>query len=206
MIPFRQFLEENAHSTLHVFDIDDTLVHSTAHVHVKDRHGNTVKKLTTSEYNTHKLHPDHHYDYHEFKSADVFHRTSKPIHRMIRLINATHATGKKNPRNRTVINTARSDFDNKDKFLNTLKSHGIHHIDKIHVHRSGNLPGNQSPAHKKLVFIRKHLDSHPYTHVRMYDDSHENLHAFLGLKKEYPHIKFHAYHVGHGGKMTKFTG
>ena len=91
-------------------------------------------------------------------------------------------------------------------FLHTLKSHGIHHIDKIHVHRAGNVPGEGSPAHKKLTFIRQHLAKHPYTHVRMYDDSHENLHAFLGLKKEYPHVRFHAYHVGHQGKMSKFTG
>jgi len=205
MIPFRQFLEEKA-STLHVFDIDDTLVHSTAKVHVKDHHGRTVKTLSASEYNTHKLAPGHHYDYHEFKSADVFHKTSRPIHSMIKTINAAHAMNRKNPKNRTVINTARSDFDNKDKFLNTLKAHGIHHIDNIHVHRAGNLPGNASPAHKKLVFIRQHLAKHPYSKVKMYDDSHENLHAFLGLKHEYPHVSFHAYHVGHNGKMTKFTG
>jgi len=205
MLPFRQYLEEKT-STLHVFDIDDTLVHSTAKVHVKDQHGNIVKKLSASDYNTHKLASGHHYDYREFKSADVFHKTSRPIHSMIKTINAAHATVRKNPKNRTVINTARSDFDNKDKFLHTLKSHGIHHIDKIHVHRAGNVPGEGSPAHKKLTFIRQHLAKHPYTHVRMYDDSHENLHAFLGLKKEYPHVRFHAYHVGHQGKMSKFTG
>ena len=204
MLTFNQFLEENA--TLHVFDIDDTLVKSKAKVHVKDQHGNTVKKLSTSEYNTHKLEPGHHYDYHEFKSSDVFHRTSRPIGNMIRTINATHNTRRKNPNNRTIINTARSDFDNKDKFLNTLRSHGIHHIDNIHVHRAGNIPGNEKPEHKKLVYIRQHLAKHPYKKVKMYDDSHENLRAFLGLKHEYPHVAFHAYHIDHSGKMSRFTG
>ena len=205
MKTFADFLNEN--KSIHYFDVDKTLMHTDAtKVHVKDQHGNTVKKLSASDYNTHKLAPGHHYDYREFKSADVFHKTSRPIHSMIRTINAAHATVRKNPKNRTVINTARSDFDNKDKFLHTLKSHGIHHIDKIHVHRAGNVPGEGSPAHKKLTFIRQHLAKHPYTHVRMYDDSHENLHAFLGLKKEYPHVRFHAYHVGHQGKMSKFTG
>ena len=202
MLPFGQFLSET--STLHVFDVDDTLVHSNAKVHVKNAQGKTVGKLTTSEYNNHKLPPDHHYDYSEFKSSEVF-KHSRPIKKMIHTINATQSTTNKNPNNKVVINTARADFDNKDKFLNTLTHHGIKNIDKIHVHRAGNLPGKDKPAQKKLVFIRQHLAKHPYSHVRMYDDSHENLKAFLGLKSEYPKTKFHAYHVDSDGKMTKFS-
>jgi len=202
MIPFSQYLSET--STLHVFDVDDTLVHSNAKVHVKDGNGKTVKKLTTSEYNNHKLSDGHHYDYSEFKSADVF-RHSRPIKKMIRTINATQGTTSKNPNNKVVINTARADFDNKDKLLNTLSHHGIKNIEKIHVHRAGNIPGKEKPANKKLVFIRQHLAKHPYSHVRMYDDSHENLRAFLGLRNEYPNTRFHAYHVDSEGKMTKFS-
>jgi hypothetical protein len=204
MIAFKDYIEEKTNSTLHVFDVDDTLVHSNAKVHVKNVKGNTIKKLTTSEYNHYKLPANHHYDYHEFRSSDVF-KHSKPIHKMIRTINAAYSTISKNPHNKVIINTARADFDNKDKFLNTLSHHGIKHIDKIHVHRAGNIPGNDKPAHKKLTFIRQHLNKHPYSHVRMYDDSHENLHAFLGLKKEYPSVQFHAYHVSHDGSMKKFT-
>ena len=200
MIPFSEFIVES--SSLHVFDVDDTLVHSNAKVHVKDASGNTVQKLSTSEYNNHKLPADHHYDYHEFKSSKVFSR-SHPIAKMIRTINATSATRKKNPKNKVIINTARSDFDNKDKFLSTLSSHGIKHMKDIHVHRAGNIPGNEKPAHKKLTFIRQHLNKHPYSHVRMYDDSKENLDAFIGLKREYPRTKFHAYHVHPDGTMKK---
>lgn len=187
-----------------MFDVDDTLVHSNAKVHVKDSTGKTVQKLTTSEYNTHKLPADHHYDYHEFKSSRVFSK-SRPIHRMIRTINATSATRSKNPKNKVIINTARADFDNKDKFLSTLSSHGIKSMKDIHVHRAGNIPGNDKPAHKKLTFIRQHLAKHPYSHVRMYDDSKENLDAFLSLKNEYPKTKFHAYHVRSDGSMNRHT-
>ena len=202
MKTFKNYLEEKStHST---FDVDDTLAHSDAKIHVKNATGKTVERLTTSEYNTHKLPPNHHYDYHEFRSADVFSH-SHPIKKMIRTINAVQATTKKNPKNKVTINTARADFDNKDKFLNTLSHHGIKDIDKIHVHRAGNLPGDEKPAQKKLTFIRRDLDSHPYTHAKMYDDSKENLNAFLSLKKEYPHIKFHAYHVHPDGTMTKHT-
>jgi len=203
MLSFDEFITES--STLHVFDVDDTLVHSNAKVHVKNSEGKTVQRLSTSEYNHHKLPAGHHYDYQEFRSADVF-KKSHPIKRMIRTINATQATTSKNPHNKVIINTARADFDNKDKFLDTLGHHGIKHMDKIHVYRAGNISGNEKPANKKLVFIRQHLDKHPYSHVRMYDDSHENLKAFLGLKSEYPRTKFHAYHVNPDGKMSKFTG
>jgi len=203
MITFKNYLEESTGSTLHVFDVDDTLVHSNAKVHVKNANGHTVEKLSTSEYNNHKLPPGHHYDYHEFRSAKVFSH-SHPIKKMIRTINATQATTIKNPKNKVVINTARADFDNKHKFLDTLTHHGIKHMDKIHVHRAGNIPGNEKPAEKKLTFIRHHLDTHPYTHVRMYDDSHENLKAFLGLRHEYPHVKFHAYHAHPDGTMNKY--
>ena len=201
MKSFNEYVTES--STLHVFDVDDTLVHSNAKVHVKNSEGKTVKKLTTSEYNSHKLPPGHHYDYHEFRSADVF-KKSHPIKRMIRTINATQATTSKNPHNKVIINTARADFDNKDKFLDTLSHHGIKNMNKIHVYRAGNISGNEKPANKKLVFIRQHLAKHPYSHVRMYDDSRENLKAFLGLKSEYPNTRFHAYHVNSDGKMTKF--
>ena len=202
MIKFKKFLEEVNSSTLHVFDVDDTLVHSNAKIHVKNKKSETVNKLTTSEYNNHKLPADHYYDYHEFRSSKVFSH-SHPIKRMIRTINAAQNTTSKNPTNKVIINTARADFDDKHKFLNTLSHHGINHMDKIHVHRAGNMPGNDKPAFKKLTFIRQHMASHPYKHVRMYDDSHENLNAFLGLKKEYPNTNFHAYHVSSNGTMTK---
>lgn len=191
-------------SSLHVFDIDDTLVHSSAKIHVKNSMGDTIQKLSTSEYNSHILSKGCHYDYCEFRSADIFHRTTRPIRNMIRTINAVYETSRKNPKNKTIINTARSDFDDREKFLGTLKFHGIRDIEKIHVHRSGNLPGDEKPAEKKLVYIRKYLENHSYTHVRMYDDSYENLNAFLRLKEEYPDIFFHAYHVDHQGKMSKY--
>jgi hypothetical protein len=200
---FKQYIEEAASSTLHVFDIDDTLAHSpTTYVHVKDPSGKTVERLNTSEYNTHKLKPGHNYDFHEFKSSKVFQK-AKPIHSMIRTINGAQATTKKNPNNRVIMNTARADFDDKDKFIGHLSNMGIENMDKIHVHRAGNIPGNEKPPEKKLVYIRQYLEKHPYSHVKMYDDSKENLNAFLKLRHEYPNTKFHAFHVGEGGKMQR---
>lgn len=200
---FKQFVLEEAGSTLHVFDIDDTLAHSpSTKVHVKDKDGNTTETLSTSEFNTHKLAPGHNYDFSEFRSANVF-KGAKPIPNMIKTINGAQNTTQKNPKNRVVMNTARADFDDKDKFLGHLSAMGVKDMQKIHVHRAGNIPGNEKPPEKKLVYIRQHLDKHPYSHVKMYDDSKDNLNAFLNLRKEYPKTKFTALHVDEKGQMSR---
>ena len=54
MDSFKQYLENNKKGSLHVFDVDDTLFHTTAKIHVKDSSGKTVEKLSNSEFNDHK--------------------------------------------------------------------------------------------------------------------------------------------------------
>jgi hypothetical protein len=188
---------------LHVFDIDETLFKTSAKIHVKDPSGKTVSKLSNQEFNDHKLKPGHSYDFKEFKSAKKFHDESEPIHPMINKLNAIHKNIKEKGHNSKIImNTARADFDDKHTFLNKFKKHGID-VNDTHIHRAGNIPGNQPPAEKKNVVLRKHLNSGNYHHVHMYDDSKTNLNHFLKLQKEYPKIKFHAHHVTHEGKTRK---
>ena len=197
-----QYLEE-AHG-LHVFDIDDTLFKTNAKIHVKDHSGKTVKTLDNQEFNDHKLQHGHHYDFHEFRDSKKFHDESKPIHPMIRKIQKiSHHIKQGDHKSKVIMNTARADFDDKEPVLKKFRHHGID-VDSMHIHRAGNVPGNEQPAEKKNVVLRKHLDSGKYTHVHMYDDSKTNLRAFNKLKHEYPHIKFHAHHVGHEGQTKSF--
>ena len=206
MINFRDFIKEsdNYKHWLHVADIDDTLFHTTAKIHVKNQHGHVVQKLTNSEYNTHKLPPGHHYDYSEFRNAHKFHHESQPIPHMINKIKNLHAhISKHHPHSKIIFNTARTDFDDKHKFLHTFKKQGIP-IEHIHVHRAGNEPGATSPGEAKNMVLRRHLNTHKYGNVTMYDDSHHNLHHFLQLRHEYPHIKFHAFHVKHNGTFERY--
>jgi hypothetical protein len=184
---FKEYITEE--KGLHVFDIDETLFKTNAKIHVKDQSGKTVETLDNQQFNDHKLKPGHSYDFHEFKNAKKFHDESEPIHPMIN-------------KSRIIMNTARSDFDDKHTVLKKFKKHGID-VDNTHIHRAGNIPGNQPPAEKKNVILRKHLDSGSYDHVHMYDDSKTNLNHFLKLQKEYPKIKFHAHHVTHEGKTRK---
>lgn len=198
---FNKYLKEGD-GGLHMFDVDDTLFHTTAKIHVKDKSGKTVKTLTNSEFNTHTLEQGHHYDFHEFRDADKFHRESKPIHKMIGKIKKIHANVQNKPDSKVILNTARADFDDKNRFLDKFRKHGIN-IDDIHVERAGNIPGNEHPAEKKAQIVRNHLARKDYKHVTLYDDSLSNLKKLQKLKNEYPHVKFHAYHVQPDGTTKK---
>lgn len=199
MLSFKQYIHEGA---LHVFDIDDTLMHTNALIHVKDHQGKTVETLNNQQFNDHKLKPGHSYDFHEFRDAEKFNKESKPMNKTLQQLNRIHQKIKLklSPSSKIVMNTARADFDDKDKFLDTFKKNKVD-IDDIHVHRAGNVEGDDLPAKKKLVYIRKHLDSGKYKEVHMYDDSKTNLNHFKSLRTEYPNVKFHAWHVDKKGNL-----
>ena len=204
MISFRQFIEEAKKGSLHVVDIDDTLFHTTAKVRVRNAAGKIVRYLSNSEFNNYKLKPGQKFDFKEFRSAKKFHDESKPIHPMIDKMNKIQANVKKHPNSRVIINTARDDFDDKNKFLDTFRKQGVD-IDNIHVHRAGKIPGDELPADKKVKIIKQYIDKHNHKKVIMYDDSKTNLRALLNMKKEYPDVHFIAFHVKPDGSMTKFT-
>jgi len=198
---FKEYIVEG--KGLHVFDIDETLFKTNAKIRVRDKTGKLVKTLTNQEFNDHKLQTGQHYDFSEFRNAKKFHDESEPISPMIDKLNAIHNNIKAgNHNSKIIMNTARSDFDDKDTVLNKFRKHGID-VDNTHIHRAGNVPGNDSPAEKKNVVLRKHLNTGNYDHVHMYDDSKTNLEQFLKLQKEYPKVKFHAHHVSHEGRTKR---
>ena len=205
MLSFLDFIVEAANKKpgLHVFDIDGTLLNPTARVLVKDKKTGKSTELSHSEFNTHKLEPHQEYDFSEFKSADKFHE-SKPINKMISKLNAIHANAKK-AGSKVIMNTARSDFDNKDKFLDKFRQHGVD-IDNIHVHRTGNDKSDKPVGEKKNDVVRNYLNNNSYRHVTLYDDDKNYLHHFLNLKKEYPDVEFHAHHVKPNGSISRYRG
>lgn len=181
---------------LTIFDIDDTLFHTTAKIKVvKD--GNVIKTLDNQQFNNYELQPGEEFDFGEFRSAEKFNKESEPMKPMIAKLNAIL---KNAGDSKVIMLTARADFDNKDLFLDTFRQHGID-IDLIHVHRAGNISGDAIPADKKAVFVRQYLDTGKYGRVRMYDDSMTNLKVFNKLQQEYPNVKFSAYFVNHNGSI-----
>jgi len=201
MQTFKDFILEalDPHSkTYHAFDIDETLFahdHDKLKVHLIDRKtGQHVGSLTNQEFNTHKLDPNHKYDFSDFKSSKKFQQTAKPIRKMLAKMKAIH----KNNKNVEMV-TARQDFDDKDEFGKHFKKYGVD-INQVHVRRAGNVDPDGPPGPNKAKVISKQIKKNGYKKVHLYDDSQSNLDHFMELKKDHPDVEFHAHLVHHDPK------
>ena len=179
---------------LTIFDIDETLFHTKARVKVvKDKA--VIKTLDNQAYNQYKLGTGESFDYGQFKSAKIFKETSTPIAKVInrakRIIYFATRKGSK-----VIIVTARKD---KKIFRQAFLEQGID-IERVYVERAGNLNKNSASENKVIIF-KKYLDTSQYARIRLFDDSLDNLKAFLRLKKEYPKTEFTAYKVYKNGQI-----
>jgi hypothetical protein len=198
----KRFKEFKDQGILTIFDIDETLFHTTAHVIVRGPGGVIRRKLNNREFNDYKPKPDDTLDFSEFKDADLFYETSRPIRKMFNRIKLIMRM-KKNPNSKVIILTARSDFDNKDKFLATFRKHGLTEIDEIHVHRAGNLTG-YSAAEAKRIYIEQYLKTGKFYKARLFDDSESNLKMFNRLRLKYSTIEFDPWQVVHNGDVRSY--
>ena len=198
----REYIKEQENKgSLTVFDIDDTLFHTTAQIAVvKD--GVVLKKLTNQEYNTYTLKAGEKFDYSEFHDADKFYKESKPIGRMLAKAKAILTNSLRNPLSKVIIVTARSNFDNKEKFLQTFRKYGFD-IDKVRVERAGNIGDIEVPAIKKYIIINNYIQDGVYGKVRLFDDSMANLKVFLKLKEKFPQIEFEAWFANSDGSVKR---
>jgi FMN phosphatase YigB (HAD superfamily) len=193
-------LVEQGSKNLVIFDIDDTLLHTTAKINVvKD--GEVVGTLDNQQFNNYTLKPGEEFDFGEFRSAEKFNSESQPIEPMVKKLKdiLAHSTTSD-----VIMLTARADFDNRDLFLKTFTDLGID-MSRVYVHRAGNLPGDDIPAEKKAVIVRKYADSGKYYKIVLYDDSRTNLEVFKNLTDEYPDIDFRAYYVGPEGQAQNIA-
>ena len=180
-----------------IFDIDDTLVNTSTKVKVvKD--GKVIKKLNSHDFTHYKLQPGEEFDFGAFRDAREFFTKSKPIIPMINQLKHDINTG-----NKVVMVTARSDFDDKELFLDTFRKFGID-IDKVHVYRSGNITLKVPTEEKKKMIIRKLLSANDYTKAIMYDDAKPNLDLFVSLKDEHLGVKFYAWYVNPKGEAIEY--
>ena len=185
---------------LTIFDIDETLFHTTAKVQVyKD--GKVNKILDNQQFNSYQLKKGESFDYGQFKSAKIFKETSTPITKIIkkakRIIHFAIQSGSK-----VIIVTARQDMDDKKLFKEAFEAQGID-IGKVYVERAGNI-GKKTASANKVVIFKKYLDTGRYAKVRLFDDDKNNLKAFMSLQKNYANVKFTAHQVLRSGFTTKF--
>jgi hypothetical protein len=179
-----------------VFDIDDTLVYTQTKVHViKDN--KVVNSLNSHDFTHYKLKPGENFDFGDFSNAKEFFDNSKPNIPMMNQLKQDINTG-----NKVVMVTARSDFDDKELFLDTFRKFGVD-IDRVHVYRAGNSKQGTTEERKKQI-IKTLLDKDNYTKAIMYDDAKPNLHTFIELKKDHPRTRFYAWHVSPKGEASEY--
>lgn len=180
-----------------IFDIDDTLVNTQTKVHVI-KNGQVVRSLNSHEFTHYKLQPGESFDFGDFSNAKEFFDNARPIIPMIAQLKQDINTG-----NKVVMVTARSDFDDKELFLDTFRKYGID-MNRVHVYRAGNIRDKIATEKKKKLIVRELLKKEYYTKAIMYDDAEPNLHAFVSLKSEFPHTKFYAWHVSLDGVASEY--
>lgn len=188
-------------SILYVFDIDDTLLWTSARTIVK-HNGVVVARLTCRQYAEHTLPDGHEYDYTEFRNAQMFHDESVPVGPVMEKIRQLQQQID-GTTSKIIMNTAREDLDDKDTVLATFERFGLD-MSKIHVHRAGSMPGDLHMAEKKMVFIKRYLHIHPYDEVHMYEDSLTNLKVFSKMPELFPNTKFIGWLVDESGNATVF--
>lgn len=166
-------------------DIDETTMHTFAKVNVM-KDGKVVKSLDNKEFNTHKLGDGETYNFDNFRDAKYFNQTSQPIEKTINRIKNIIQSIKDNKKQEKVIFlTARSDFDDKEVFLDTFRNFGIDvDIPNVYIERSGNLTDIKNVADRKKYVILKYLKTGLYTNAKMYDDDKKNLQTFEELGQE----------------------
>jgi hypothetical protein len=189
--------------TLNVFDIDDTLFKTDSRVLiVKD--GKVVKELGSGEFNTYKLKSGEEYDFQQFRSGKHFHTTAKPIDNMIK--RAQRAVASQTENDKSVIITARSDFVDKEPFLQKFREHGFP-IDKVYIERAGNLqkimPSAKTHITKGVVLL-KYIKTGKFNKIRMWDDHEGNLDILLKIGQKYPDIEMEAYLVDEVGNTKRY--
>ena len=184
-------------SKLVIFDIDDTLVNTNTLVNVV-RDGRVVKQLNSHDFTHYQLQPGEEFDFGRFRDAREFYTQARPIPGMIRRLKQDIATG-----NRVIMLTARSDFNDREVFLDTFRQYGID-MSKVHVYRAGNLNIPAATEEKKKIILRHLLGKTHYDKVIMYDDSVPNLNAFLSLAQDHPWSRFYAWHVDPSGQAAEY--
>jgi len=194
-------------------DIDETMFRTFAMIHVINKEtGKLIRKLDNQEFNSYQLKDNEEFNFDEFRSANLFYDTSKPIVPMVDRVKRMINKLKQNEReSKLIFLTAREDFNDKEKFLDKFRKHGIDMNFKpaVYVERAGNIRGMPIPAKKEQV-VMKYLKSDNYRRVRMIDDHIKNITQFMSISNKIPDsIKNNvkkAYNIPDGEVIMEFYG
>lgn len=166
-----------------VFDVDDTLIHTTANIYVM-KNGKKIKTISNQEYNTYRLKPGEYFDYSEFDdpkilSKETFTKYWDTLKREYK--KGTHIS----------ILTARADVD---MIRNFFLQNGID-IKKELVFAIGDERlGLKGSIQEKKSQVISHLYKLGYSTIIFFDDNEDNLKSAKQLEKNMD-IKIHVVKV-----------
>jgi len=170
-------------------DIDMTLFYTFAKIMVM-KDGKKVRELDNQEYNSYELKDGEDYDFHQFRDADFFRKTSIPIPQTVKRIKKMLAQIKsQDSGSKIVFLTARETFTSSPKeFAKTFADQGINIDGKtVMVEFAGNewKKGEGIDDTKKRIIIR-YISSGDYRRVRLIDDHKPNLKALKDIENQLP--------------------
>jgi phosphatidylserine/phosphatidylglycerophosphate/cardiolipin synthase-like enzyme len=186
------------------FDIDETLFHTTAKVLVvKD--GKTVRELSNQEFNSYQLKKDEHFDFTQFRDAELFKDDSKPIQQTVDKIKEMSKTAIMNG-SKIALLTARQSFEDMATFKQAFLDQGIP-IEKIDINFAGDIAEEAgSVALAKKTIVERYLAHGEYQEAVLLDDNKENLEEFLSIAEKNNQVKFEAILVRTDGSFTDYQG
>ena len=162
-----------------LFDVDDTLINTTAQIWIK-KNGKYIKKLTNNEYNDYKLKPGEEFDYKEFDDLELLNNES--LKKYWYTLKREYGKG-----THIGILTARGDIDMIQKFL---LNKGVD-IKKDLIFAIGDPRlGLVGSIHQRKSEVINILYNKGYRRFIFFDDNVNNLQSVKNIEKTLP-IKIH---------------
>jgi len=177
LLKYSQFISEKwSGDSITIFDVDDTLVLTSAKIKVHDPFTGKNYEMTPKEYNEYERDPNHVLDFSDFTNPDVL-KAGRIIDWVMNVLKKTMAV------ERAVgIITAR---DSKQLIIDFLQHHNVNiNPDFIFAVNSEGEGYTGSNAERKQQAFEKLIDM-GFRNFKFFDDDAENLRLAKELEKKY---------------------
>ncbi len=201
--------EARTRKSIHLFDLDDTLIHTNARVLVRDAQGGTLRVLSTAEFTGYRPADGEVLDFSEFSDLGILSRgivvkyTRTIIDTILRY----------GTRSEFGILTARADKKLHAPFLIRLfrSLFGVRlaneyifavsdarfsgYKDRAAAAAAGVPFSKLSVSQRKALVIAQDLVGRGFNDISFYDDSRENLESFKVMRQAFPHVAYRPHFI-----------